>query len=123
MVNKYTLPSQGDEMDVFLIFLVYNPNGEIPKDGFSLELMEENINLLTSTKDHKYPIFHVKGIFDIFTRDKSFPRDRILMKENICSFYDLQCAYNLLRTSDLKKSRRVRDFVEEKYSEIVNMDY
>ena len=49
----------------------------------------------------------------------NFKRDRILEREGILSFEQLQAAYFLLRLKSLDKPRRVRDAVMEKYQEVL----
>ena len=48
-------------------------------------------------------------------------RDRILEEHHIRSFYDLVNAYTLLRLKVLNKPRKVREFVEEKYAEVIDL--
>lgn len=48
-------------------------------------------------------------------------RDKVLEEEHITSFNDLSNAYFLVKAKALNKSRRVREYVEEKYAEIIEL--
>lgn len=117
-INKYKFK------DSEVILLVYG-NIDMPIDNMNLELVEKNINLIESTENHLFPIFRDEDLMsraNPLLKNKRV-RDIVLSEEGINSFYDLQCAYNLLRNYSLNKSTRVRKFVEDKYSEIINIEY
>lgn len=114
MINKYKFHDTS--------FLLYYPLGEIPELGEHLELLEENVNLELNKEDHMLPIANFIE-FILAGTGKKRTRDRILEEEGISTFYDLQCAYNLMRNKLLSKSARIRKFVEDKYSEIINMKW
>lgn len=116
MVNKYVFNNQE--------FLIYNDNVQSPiafKD-IQIVCIEKNIDLLNKPEYHKLPILKFDDFIKLVYGHRTGPvRDRVLESERIRSFYDLQCAYNLLRNQQLQKSARVRKFVEEKYSEIMDL--
>lgn len=114
MINKYKFNDTE--------FLLYYQFGIIPALGDHVELLEENLDIETNLADHQLPISNFLD-FILAGSGKKRTRDRILEENGISSFYDLQCAYNLLRAHQLNKPARVRKFVEEKYSDIINMKW
>ena len=93
-------------------FLAYGEKFDFP----------ENFELLTEDVDPSTPgyrdldLVSVDSIF-AFTRT----RDKVLEEEHIKSFNDLSNAYMLLRMKELHKPRRIRDFVEQKYIEVIDL--
>ena len=116
MIKKYKFRA-GDESS----FLVYGV-GSLPAQVLNIELLESNIDLLSRPDDHILPIMNIQ---DLLTRTiyKKRTRDKILSEEGIDSFHDLTMAYNLLRNKELKKPLRIRNLVEEKYSELINLEF
>ena len=116
MIKKYKFRA-GDEPS----FLVYGV-GSLPAQVLNIELLESNIDLLSRPDDHILPIMNIQ---DLLTRTiyKKRTRDKILSEEGIDSFHDLTMAYNLLRNKELKKPLRIRNLVEEKYSELINLEF
>jgi hypothetical protein len=47
--------------------------------------------------------------------------DKVLEDAGIRTFNDLSYAYFLIKTKELKKSRRVREYVEQKYSQVIEL--
>ena len=117
IVSKYKFP--GEENTPFLIY----GDESFPHEGLDIELIEFNIDLMSSPEDQLYPIMSVYDIVARMLTARARTRDKVLSEEGIDSFYDLQNAYHLLRIHKLNKSSRVRKFVEEKYSEIINMKW
>lgn len=47
--------------------------------------------------------------------------DKVLEDAGIRTFNDLSYAYFLIKTKELKKPRRVREYVEQKYSQVIEL--
>ena len=95
MINKYK--TQDYE------FIMYGE--DIPEAPEHIELIEENVKL---EDNQTVPIFE----FDKQQRDKK------LFNEGIMSYEDLKYAYFLIKTKELKKSKKIRDYVLEKYESL-----
>ena len=93
-------------------FLVYGEKFDFP----------ENFELLTEDIDPSLPGYRD---LDLISIDSVFAfkrtRDKVLEEEHIKSFNDLSNAYMLLRMKELNKPKRVRDFVEQKYIEVIEL--
>lgn len=98
--------------------LVYGEKDfEIP-EYLKFELKEKNVD--PSREDLKdFPIFR----FDLLLLSTLHKRNRenILDEEKIISYSDLASAYFLIKIKSLRKSKRVRELVFEKYTEILNL--
>ena len=108
--NHYKLLSNGAE------FLLYGEGEFSPSPHWKCELLNKDINI----SDEKYrnlPLYNVMSTYYI----KGRTPDRILESENIMSYVDLANAYFLIKIKSLNKSKRVRDLVERKISEIADL--
>lgn len=102
--NKYELQDKQ--------FLIYGEEIKLPE---AFKLLEEDID--PSTKDNcNLPIMNIK-YFNPFMRT----RDIILDSEGISTYSDFVYSYFLLKQKQLSKSRRVREMVLEKYTELVEL--
>ena len=115
MINKYKFINNEDS------FLIYG-EGKIPAKELGLELLESNIDLISRPDEQILPILFINDLL-YRTIKKVRTRDKILAEHGIDTFYDLQMAYNLLRNKELNKPVKIRNFVESKYSEIINLEY
>lgn len=108
--NHYSLDS-GVE------FLLYGEDLSIP-EFLKLKLITEDID--PSKEPYcNLPIFNY-NMFLLSTLRKQ-NRDKVLEGEHIESFFDLAQAYFLIKIKKLNKSKRVRDFVKEKYIEVIEL--
>lgn len=97
--------------------LIYNVEAPLP-EAWQLELVTEDVD----PSDEKYrhlPLFERESFF--FGALGKRTRDRVLEEEGIISFDDLSNAYFLYMNKLLKKPVRIREFVKEKYSEIIEL--
>lgn len=102
--NKYELQDKQ--------FLIYGEEIKLPE---AFKLLEEDID--PSTKDNcNLPIMNIK-YFNPFMRT----RDIILDSEGISTYSDFVYSYFLLKQKQLSKSRRIREMVFEKYTELVEL--
>lgn len=97
--------------------LLYGEELNLP-DFLKAELIKEDVD--PSTEEYRH--------LDLLDRDLLVQsvlgkrtRDKVLEDERITSFDDLSNAYFLVKAKALNKSRRVREFVEEKYAEIIEL--
>ena len=95
MINKYKTNDYE--------FIMYGE--DLPEAPEHIELIEENIKL---EGNQTTPIFE----FDKQQRDKK------LFNEGIMSYEDLKYAYFLIKTKELQKSKKIRDYVLEKYESL-----
>lgn len=93
-------------------FLIYGEVFDFPKE---FELITENVD--PSLPEYR-DLDLVRGE-TLLSFDRT--RDKVLEEEHIKSFTDLSYAYMLLRMKELHKPRRVREFVEQKYVEIIDL--
>lgn len=117
MINKYRLNID----EKVLNFLLYHPTAKVPTEGLSLELLEENIDLIKNVEDWNIPIYNVFDFVTSMLMKKKRTRDKVLEEVGISTWNDLIVAYNGVMNKTVSLSKRERDFVKEKYSEIVNM--
>ena len=93
-------------------FLAYGETFNFPE---SFELLKENV-------DPSVPGYRE---LDLVKSESLLQfgrtRDKVLEEEHIKSFTDLSYAYMLLKMKELHKSKRVRDFVEQKYIEVIEL--
>lgn len=94
----------------------------MPTEGLNLELLEENIDLTKNLEDWNLPIYNVFDFVTSMLSRKKRTRDKVLEKVGISTWNDLIGAYNGVMNKTLTLSHREREFVKEKYSEIVNID-
>lgn len=111
-LNKYKLKNSDTE------FLIYTMTDELslPLDDLSLELVTENPPL----EENKFlQLIKAEDLLErIITHKRT--RDIILAEESIDSWNNLKAAYYAMRNRLIYFPKRIRDFINEKYSEIVN---
>ena len=95
MINKYKIQDYE--------FIIYGE--DLPEAPEHIELIEKNVKL---EDNQTTPIFE----FDKQQRDKR------LFNEGIMSYEDLKYAYFLIKTKELQKSKKIRDYVIEKYESL-----
>ena len=111
-LNKYKFKDSDNE------FLIYTLTEEfsMPLNDLGLELIEENPDLETNKL---LPLLKVEDLLErILTRKRT--RDVILAEESIDSWNNLKAAYYAMRNRLIYFPKRIRDFINEKYSEIIN---
>ena len=112
MTNHYKHNSSVD------LLLYGDPLDDTFKKNLNLELVKEDIDPSTEEYRH-YPLFEVHsfllGIFGQRTRDK------ILDGVGIISYDDISNAYFLYMSKELNQPARIREYVKEKYSEIIEL--
>ena len=97
-------------------FLVYGEELNVPFETF--ELLHENVDPSTD----EFRNLELLNVSDLYTRMFSKRTvDKTLEEAGIKSFNDLSNAYFLIKTKELKKSRRVREYVEQKYIQIIEL--
>lgn len=97
-------------------FLLYGEELSLPEDEF--ELLHEDID----PSLNEYRTLEILSFDDCLSRIfNKRSRDKILEEAGIISFEDFAGAYYLLRNKQLNKPKRIRDLVEEKYSEIIQL--
>ena len=104
--NHYSLEGQDFE------FLAYGDKFDFPE---GMKCISEDVDP-SLEQYRKLDLVRAETLFN-FGRT----RDRILEEHHIKSFYDLTNAYTLLRLKILMKPRKVREFVEEKYIEVIDL--
>ena len=121
MINKYTF---SDTTTSFLLYGQGLKNEPIKfQEEIFANLTEFNIDLLNRKEEHKLPILNIKDFYITLLNPKKRVNDKILIEQGIESFNDLLNAYHLLRINQLNKPLRIRQMVEKKYSEIINLEY
>ena len=111
-LNKYKFKDSDNE------FLIYTLTEElsIPLNDLGLELIEENPDLETN----KFlPLIKAEDLLERLVK-RSRTRDTVLSEESIDSWNNLKAAYFAMKSRILYFPKRIRDFINEKYSEIVN---
>lgn len=97
-------------------FLVYGEELNVPFETF--ELLRENVD----PSADEFRNLELLNVSDLYTRMFSKRTvDKTLEEAGIRSFNDLSNAYFLIKTKELKKSRRVREYVEQKYIQIIEL--
>lgn len=111
-LNKYKLKDSDTEL------LIYTMTDELslPLDDLSLELIQENPVL----EENKFiPLIKAEDLLErIMTHGRT--RDTVLSEESIDSWNNLKAAYYAMRNRILYFSKRVREMITDKYSEIIN---
>jgi hypothetical protein len=120
-LNKYKLTEYSTEASEFLIY--GKDNFEIPKEIKEIELVQENLNKaeLDANFDlvlYEYTDFMI--LFLPFKGKQKRTRDKILFDAGVVSWGDLEVAYYNIRKHQSNFSKKVRELVVEKYSEIIN---
>lgn len=111
-LNKYKFKNSDTE------FLIYTMSDELslPLDDLNLELVTENPSL----EENKFlQLIKAEDLLErILTHKRT--RDVVLAEESINSWNNLKAAYYAMRNRLIYFPKRIRDFITEKYSEIIN---
>lgn len=111
-LNKYKLKDSDTEL------LIYTLTDELalPLEDLNLELIEESPNL----EENKFlELVKAEDLLErIITHKRT--RDIVLAEESINSWNNLKAAYYAMRNKMLYFPKRIREFIIEKYSEIIN---
>lgn len=111
-LNKYKFKNSDTE------FLVYTMTDELslPLEDLNLELVTENPSL----EENKFlQLIKAEDLLErILTHKRT--RDVVLAEESINSWNNLKAAYYAMRNRLIYFPKRIRDFITEKYSEIIN---
>lgn len=111
-LNKYKFKDSDNE------FLIYTLTEELsmPLDDLNLELIEENPDLETNKL---LPLLKAEDLLERLVK-RSRTRDTVLSEESIDSWNNLKAAYFSMKHRIMYFPKRIRDFINEKYSEIIN---
>ena len=111
-LNKYKFKNSDTE------FLIYTMTDELslPLDDLNFELVTENPSL----EENKFlQLIKAEDLLErILTHKRT--RDVVLAEESINSWNNLKAAYYAMRNRLIYFPKRIRDFITEKYSEIIN---
>ena len=111
-LNKYKFKNSDTE------FLIYTMTDELslPLDDLNIELVTENPSL----EENKFlQLIKAEDLLErILTHKRT--RDVVLAEESINSWNNLKAAYYAMRNRLIYFPKRIRDFITEKYSEIIN---
>ena len=111
-LNKYKFKDSDTE------FLIYTMTDELslPLEDLNLELVTENPSL----EENKFlQLIKAEDLLErILTHKRT--RDVVLAEESINSWNNLKAAYYAMRNRLIYFPKRIRDFITEKYSEIIN---
>ena len=97
--------------------LLYGEELNLP-DFLNAELINENVD--PSIEEYRYLSLLDKDLLIQSILGKR-TRDKILEVEHISSFNVLSNAYFLIKAKVLNKPRRIRELVEEKYIDIIEL--
>lgn len=112
-LNKYKLKDSDQELLIYTL----QEDLSMPLDDLNLELIEEHPNL----EENKFiPILKAEDLLTRIIGKQRRTRDVILSEESIDSWNNLKAAYYAMRNHILYFSKRVREMITDKYSEIVN---
>ena len=111
-LNKYKFKDSDNE------FLIYTLTEElsIPLDALNIELVQENSDL---EENKILPLIKDEDLLERIIK-RSRTRDTILSEVSINSWNNLKVAYYVMKHKTVYFPKRIRDFINEKYSEIVN---
>ena len=111
-LNKYKFKDSDNE------FLIYTLTEELsmPLDDLGLELIEENPDL---EENKLLPLIKAEDLLERLVK-RSRSRDTVLSEESIDSWNNLKAAYFAMKRRIIYFPKRIRDFINDKYSEIVN---
>lgn len=112
ILNKYKLKDSDQELLIYTL----QEDLSMPLDDLNLELIEKHPNL----EENKFiPLIKAEDLLErIMTRRRT--RDTVLSEESIDSWNNLKAAYYAMKHDLIHFSKRIRDYITEKYSEIVN---
>lgn len=111
-LNKYKLKDSDQEL------LIYTMTEELslPLEDLNLKLLEESPIL---EENAFIPLIKAEDLLErIMTHNRT--RDIVLSDEHIDTWNNLKVAYYAMRNRMLYFSKRIRDYITEKYSEIIN---
>ena len=112
-LNKYKLKDSDQELLIYTL----QEDLSMPLDDLNLELIEEHPNL----EENKFlPILKAEDLLTRLIGKQRRTRDVILSEESIDSWNNLKAAYFAMKRRILYFPKRIRDFINDKYSEIVN---
>ena len=111
-LNKYKFKDSDNE------FLIYTLTEELsmPLDDLNLELIEKNPDL---EANKLLPLIKAEDLLERIIKH-SRTRDTVLSEESIDSWNNLKAAYFAMKRRIIYFPKRIRDFINDKYSEIVN---
>lgn len=111
-LNKYKFKDSDNE------FLIYTLTEELsmPLNDLGLELIEENPDL---EENKLLPLIKAEDLLERLVK-RSRTRDIVLSEESIDSWNNLKAAYFTIKHRIIYFPKRIRDFINDKYSEIVN---
>lgn len=111
-LNKYKFKNSDTE------FLIYTMTDalSLPLEDLNLEIVTENPSL----EENKFlQLIKAEDLLErILTHKRT--RDVVLAEESINSWNNLKTAYYAMRNRLMYFPKRIRDFITEKYSEIIN---
>lgn len=109
-LNKYKLKTSDIEL------LIYTMTDELSLPLEDLELIQENPIL----EENKFiPLIKAEDLLErIMTHGRT--RDTVLSEESIDSWNNLKASYYAMKHNLIHFSKRIRDYITEKYSEIIN---
>lgn len=112
ILNKYKFKDSDNE------FLIYTLTEELsmPLDDLGLELIEENPDLETNKL---LPLLKAEDLLERIMK-RSRTRDTVLSEESIDSWNNLKAAYFAMKRRIMYFPKRIRDFINDKYFEIIN---
>lgn len=112
-LNKYKLKNSDQELLIYTL----QEDLSMPLDDLNLELIEEHPNL----EQNKFiPILKAEDLLTRLVGKQRRTRDVVLSEESIDSWNNLKAAYYAMRNRLIYFPKRIRDFITEKYSEIIN---
>lgn len=112
-LNKYKLKDSDQELLIYTL----QEDLSMPLDDLNLELIEERPNL----EENKFiPILKAEDLLTRLIGKQRRTRDVILSEESIDSWNNLKAAYYAMKNRILYFSKRIREMITDKYSEIVN---
>lgn len=119
--NKYRIKIGISETQEFLVY--GKDDFEIPKEIEEITLLQENLNKKELDSNFDLPIYEFTDfmlLFLPFEGKTKRTRDKILSEAGVICWGDLEVAYYNIRKQRSALSKKQRELVIEKYSEIVN---
>lgn len=111
-LNKYKFKDSDNE------FLIYTMTDELslPLNDLNLELVTENPSL---EENEFLQLIKAEDLLERIVKH-SRTRDTVLSEESIDSWNNLKAAYFAMKRRIIYFPKRIRDFINDKYSEIIN---
>lgn len=112
ILNKYKLKDSDQELLIYTL----QEDLSMPLDDLNLELIEKHPNL----EENKFiPLIKAEDLLErIMTRRRT--RDTVLSEESIDSWNNIKASYYAMKHDLIHFSKRIRNYITEKYSEIIN---